>query len=141
MSTSADRVSGAFFLLFGLAMYFYVNPNYIENVDTGNIAPNTLPNIVSVVIAICGGLLVLKPTDHQTRSFSKMALTGVYVAIMAASIYAMSIFGFEYIGPVMALAIMWMIGERRPMWLAIGVIGMPAIIWFLVTQALERALP
>jgi len=141
MDISADRVSGAFFFLFGLAMFFFVNPNYIETVDSGNISPNTLPNIIAIVIAVCGGLLILKPTTQRVRNPRSMAITGVYSAILAAGIYAMSLFGFEYVAPVLALAIMWMIGERRPLWLALGVVGMPAIIWFLVTHALGRALP
>ena len=141
MLVSADRVSGGFFLLFGLAMYFYVNPNYIETIDEGNIAPDSLPNIVSIVIAICGGFLMLKPTAQQVRSPRSMAKAGIYVAILAASIYAMSWVGFVYVAPVLALVIMMLIGERRPFWLALGAIGMPAIIWFLVIHALGRSLP
>lgn len=141
MGMKADRVSGAFFLLFGLAMYFFVIPNYVETVDGGNLAPNTLPNIISLVIAVCGGWLVLKPTSQQLRDPRQLALTAMYVALLAAGIYAMSWFGFEYVAPVLAAALMWLIGERRPMWLAGGVVIMPIIIWFIVTYALGRALP
>lgn len=141
MNISADRLSGAFFLLFGLVMYFAVNPTYIEAVDGGNIAPNTLPNIISVVIAVAGGFLMFKPTKQRVRNPMLMAKTAFYVVLLAVGLYAMSWFGFEYVAPVLALAIMWFIGERRPFWLAIGVVGMPAIIWFLVTQLLGRALP
>ena len=141
MLVSADRVSGAFFLLFGLTMYFYVNPNYIETIDEGNIAPDSLPNIVSIVIAVCGGLLVFKPTSQQVRNPRSMAKAGIYVALLAAGIYAMSWVGFVYVAPVLALVIMLLIGERRPFWLALGAIGMPAIIWFLVIHALGRSLP
>ncbi len=141
MDLNADRVSGAFFLLFGLAMYFLVIPNYVEAVEGGNIAPKTLPNTISLVLAACGAVLVLKPTAQQLRDPRQIALTGLYVAILAAGIYAMSLFGFEYVAPVLAAAIMWLIGERRPGWLAGGIVIMPLIIWFIVTYALGRALP
>lgn len=141
MSTIADRVSGLFFMLLGLAMYFWVNPNYIESVEGGNLSPDTLPNTISIILAISGAFLVLKPTAHQVRNPVLMAKTGLYVALLVAGIWAMSWFGFEYVAPVLALAIMWLIGERRPLWLGLGVIAMPAIIWFLVTQLLGRALP
>ena len=137
----ADRFSGLFFLLLGLAMYFWVNPNYIESVDGGNLSPDTMPNILSIILAICGGLLILKPTDEQIRNPMLMAKTALYVGLLIAGIYAMSLFGFEYVAPFLALAIMWLLGERRPLWLVLGVIAMPAIIWFLVTQILGRALP
>lgn len=141
MGINADRVSGAFFLLFGLAMYFFVIPNYVETVDGGNIAPRTMPNIISLIIAVCGAVLVLKPTPMQLRDSRHMALTAVYVALLAAGVYAMSLFGFEYVAPVLAFALMWLIGERRPWWLVGGVVIVPLIIWFVVTFALGRALP
>lgn len=141
MNISADRFSGAFFCLFGLAMYFVIIPVYVETAEGGSLAPNTLPNIISIIIAISGGFLVIKPTKHQLRDPRKMALTGVYVSLLVAGIYGMSQVGFEYVAPVLALAIMWFIGERRPVWLISGVVVMPALIWFVVTQLLGRALP
>jgi len=141
MNTMADRVSGLFFMALGLAMYFWINPNYIETVDGGNISPATLPNIISIILAIAGAFIAIKPTDHQIRNPVLMAKTGLYVTLLTAGIWAMSWFGFEYVAPVLALAIMWLIGERRSLWLSLGVVAMPAIIWFLVTQLLGRALP
>lgn len=141
MTVSADRLSGGFFCLFGLAMYFFVIPVYVENAEGGSLAPNTLPNIVSIIIAISGLLLAIKPTKQQMRDPRKMAITGIYVLLLVAGIYGMSIYGFEYVAPVLALAIMWIIGERRPLWLVSGVVIMPALIWFVVTQLLGRALP
>lgn len=141
MTHAADRASGLFFLLFGLAMYFYVNPNYIETVDGGTIAPATMPNIVSIVIAVCGGLLIIKPTTQQMRNPALVAKTGLYVVVLIAGLFAMSWFGFEYVAPVLALTVMVLMGERRPLWLGLGVVVMPLTIWFLVTQVLERALP
>lgn len=141
MSTTADRISGLFIMVLGLVMYFWVNPTYIETVEGGNLSPDTLPNIISIILAFSGAVLAFKPTDHQLRNPALMAKTGLYVVLLIAGIWAMSWFGFEYVAPPLALAIMWLIGERRPAWLVLGVVGMPAIIWFLVTQLLGRALP
>ncbi len=138
---SSDRATGAFFLLFGLAMYFLVIPLYVEQVEDGNLAPNTLPNAVSLVIAVCGGLLVLKPTGHRPPNWRRFAVTAIHVFVLGAAIYAMTWFGFVYVAPLLALILMLMIGERRPLWLVAGVIIMPAAIWFFVTQLLDRALP
>ena len=141
MRLSADRVSGAFFFLFGLALYFLVIPGYVETVEGSNLAPKTVPNYIAVIIAVCGALLVIKPTDHRTQSPRAFLVTGAYARVLAIGIYGMSLFGFEYVAPVMAFAIMWMIGERRPLWLGAGTIVMPFIIWFVVTYPLGRALP
>ena len=141
MTISPDRASGAFFLLFGLALYFLIVPASVEQVDGGNLAPETLPNAVSLVIALCGGLLILKPTSQQLPDTRYLIRTAVNAGVLALAIYAMSWFGFEYVGPVLALVLMLMIGERRPLWLIVGAIVMPASIWFFVVQLLDRALP
>lgn len=141
MGTMPDRISGLFFMALGLAMYFWINPTYIETVEGGNLSPDTLPNIISIILAISGAFVLIKPTNHRIRDPALMAKTGLYVALLTTGLWAMSWFGFEYVAPVLALAIIWLIGERRPLWIALGVVVMPAIIWFLVTQLLGRALP
>lgn len=141
MSTTTDRLTGAFFLLFGLAMFFFVIPEYVEEVESGNLSPKTMPNVVSWIIAICGGFLVLRPTTHHAPDARFFLKAATYVALLAAAIYAMTLVGFMYVAPVLALILMLMIGERRPLWLGLGVVAIPAAIWVLVTQLLERALP
>ncbi len=141
MSISADRFTGGFFLLFGLAMLFIVIPEYVEDIDGGNLSPKTMPTIVTWVITICGGLLVLKPTNHTAPDVRFFVWAFAYIVVLAAAIYAMSLVGFLYVAPALALVIMLMIGERRPLWLGFGVVLMPALIWFLVTQLLERGVP
>jgi putative tricarboxylic transport membrane protein len=139
MGVSADRASGAF--LFGLALYFFIIPTQTESVDGGNLNPSTVPNMIAWVIAICGAIMVIKPTDFQTQNLRSFLVMGSYSVVLGLSIYAMSLFGFEYVAPPLALAIMWMIGERRPLWLGVGTVIMPLLIWFLVTYPLGRALP
>ena len=141
MTMAPDRLSGAVFLFFGLAMYFAVIPAFVEQAEGSNIAPNTLPNILSWVIAVGGAWLVLKPTPHQTQDLRYFARALMHGAILSAGIYAMTWIGFLYVAPFLALSIMLVIGERRPHWLVLGAIGMPAVIWFIVTQILDRTLP
>jgi len=141
VANSADRWTGAFFLLFGLAMYFMVIPTFVEVTDEGNIAPSTMPNWLSIIIALGGAALIVKPTQHQTQSLKSFAITGAYAGALVIGVFAMSYFGFVYVGPVLALAIMLMIGERRPLWLFAGTVIMPATIWFFVEHLLHRVLP
>ncbi len=65
----------------------------------------------------------------------------IYFAVIALALFAISRFGFVVASAFLALAIMLIFGERRPVWLALGSVGMPAAIWFLVVQVLERPLP
>lgn len=141
MTGTGDRISGTFFLVLGLVLYFFVNPNYIETVDGGNLAPGTFPNILAIVLAACGAILILKPTNQRAPELRGLMITSAYVGMLVLGLYSMSKFGFEYIAPILALVIMLAIGERRPIWLGLGVVAMPAIIWFLVIVVLGRSLP
>jgi putative tricarboxylic transport membrane protein len=122
-------------------MVSFVIPEYVENPEGGNLSPRTMPTVVAWIISVCGGALVIKPTTHQAPDLRFFAKAFSYVLVLAAAIYAMSLVGFLYVAPVLALVMMLMIGERRPVWLGVGVALMPALIWFLVTQLLERGLP
>ncbi|SFR13306.1 tripartite tricarboxylate transporter TctB family protein [Poseidonocella sedimentorum] len=141
MRSRTDRLSGAFFLVFGLALFFLVIPEYVEDPQGGNLSPRTMPYVTAWVLAVCGGLLMLRPTNHAAPDAGFFLKAAAYVVVLGGSIYAMSLVGFLYVSPVLALIVMLMIGERRPLWLGVGVVLMPAAIWFLVTQLLERGLP
>ena len=65
----------------------------------------------------------------------------LYLVVIATGLFAISRLGFVIVSPFLAFAIMLIFGERRPGWLALGCVGMPAAIWFLVVQVLERPLP
>ncbi len=141
MSATADRLSGAFFLIFGLAMYFAIIPAFVEQIDGRNLAPDTMPNVAAIAIAVCGALLILRPTTHEAPDLRYFMIATAFIVLLAGGVYAISWVGFEFVAPPLALVIMLMIGERRPFWLLMGTFVMPAAIWFLVTQVLERALP
>jgi putative tricarboxylic transport membrane protein len=141
MNISADRITGAFFLLFGLALYFMIIPLQVETGESSFLAPDTIPNALSVIIAFCGTLLMIRPADQTPQMMAYFLRTAVYVAVISSSLYAMSVFGFLYVAPVLALVLMLMIGERRPIWIIAGAFGMPMLIWFLVVHVLERGLP
>jgi putative tricarboxylic transport membrane protein len=141
MKRNADRASGLFFLLSGLALYLFIIPAYVEQAEGGWVHPDTIPNAVAIVLALGGAALALRPSRHQIQEASEFARAGLYFALLMAGLLLMGQFGFVYVAPPLALAVMLMIGERRPLWLIAGAAAMPAAIWLLVVQVLDRALP
>ena len=141
MQNLADRLSGLFFLLLGLAMYFVIIPIFVEDAQGGNIAPDTMPNYVSIIMALAGAILIVKPSDLRLQEPVIFIRAGMLVAILITAIIAMSYLGYIYIAPILALLVMLIIGEKRPTWLLGGCVIAPAAIWFLVTQLLDRSLP
>ncbi|KGJ03076.1 putative tricarboxylic transport membrane protein [Paracoccus halophilus] len=141
MLGSVDRLSGAFLLVFGLALYFYIVPNFAEQMDEVSLSPDALPKLYSLGIALGGLLMVLRPAEQEAPEPRLLLRVALFVAILFAALYAISWIGFVVVAPLLALTLMLMVGEHRPLWLAIGVVVIPALIWLLVTQLLGRALP
>ncbi|WP_171181619.1 tripartite tricarboxylate transporter TctB family protein [Ruegeria sp. HKCCD8929] len=141
MTFQTDRIVGLIVATLGLMLLFVIFPIAIEDVEGGSIQPDTLPNAVAGFLVICGVLLALKPGESCARDPQELMMVLLYIVVMALGLFAMSRFGFVIVSPVLALAIMLLFGERRPFWLALGCVGMPAIIWLLVVQILERPLP
>jgi len=141
MKLEADRIAGLIVATFGLVLIFMIFPIAIEDIDDGSIRPDTLPNALTGFLVFCGILLALKPGELTTRDPWELLMVLLYLAVMALGLFAMSHFGFVIVAPFLALAIMLLFGEPRPGWLALGCAGMPAIIWLLVVQILERPLP
>jgi len=64
-----------------------------------------------------------------------------YIAIIAVGVAAISNFGFLKVSPVLSLALMLSMGERRWVWLISGAAGVPFAIWLVVVVFLGRLLP
>jgi len=141
MTNPTDRLSGLFFVLFGMILFFYLIPTQVETVEYGAIRPKTMPQILAVIIGIFGAMLMIKPADGSDLQKMPWIKSTLIVGILAAGLWLISHFGFEIIVAPLALILMLVMGERRPLWIGIGVIGMPALIWFAVTLLLQRPLP
>ena len=141
MRLETDRIAGLIVATLGLVLIVVIFPMGIEEIDDGSIRPDTLPNALAGILMICGILLAFKPGESTVRDPRELMMVLLYLAVMALGLFTMSRFGFVIVSPFLALAIMLLFGERRLFWLALGCVGMPAVIWLLVVQILERPLP
>lgn len=136
-----DRLSGAFFAVFGVLLLAVVIPQHTEEVGYGWMRPQSLPAAMALVIAVAGLLVALRPVG-ETAFEPRLALrAGLYLGVLVAGVWLISRFGFEIVAAPFALAVMLMIGERRVLWLGVGAVAMPLAIWFAVAVLLGRPLP
>ncbi|MEM6466270.1 MAG: tripartite tricarboxylate transporter TctB family protein [Pseudomonadota bacterium] len=135
-----DRLSGLFFLLLGLGFYTVLIPISVEEADFGNISPETMPNIVAVIMAIAGAVLIIRPSSHELHGGSQFLRAGLFAVVLVVGVLALMRFSFLIAAPVLSLVIMLLIGERRPLWLLLGGVVMPTVNWVLVTQVLGRSI-
>ena len=140
MSLNADRASGLFFVFLGALLYFWIIPAQVESSEGSWLNPSSIPNITTLIISVCGVLLVIKPSGHRAQEADKYLIVGVYVCVLAVGLFAIEQVGFLYSAPGIALVVMVLMGERRPLWLFIGVAVIPIGIWYLVDQVLERSI-
>jgi len=136
-----DRFTGAFFVCFGLLLYAVIIPWQIETVDYGWLKPRTLPRILAIILVLCGAVLVLRPVGDASPGSTHWDRAVLFAAVLFLGLVVMSYVGFVYTAPVMALILMWLAHERRWLWLALGSVGMPALIWLVVAVLLGRPLP
>ena len=138
---NANRLSGLVFVGFGLLPFTVVIPWQVETVAYGWLKPRTLPRILAVFMVICGAVLAIWPPADRAGRDIRWARAALFAALLVVALALMSRLGFVLVAPVMALAIMLLAGERRPLWLILGAGGMPALIWLVVARLLERPLP
>lgn len=136
-----DRFTGLFFVALGIALYVAIIPWQAETADYGWLKPRTLPRILAVVLGLSGVALMLRPVGDARPAAVPWGRAALFAGVLAVGLVAMTHLGFALTAPAMALALMWLAHERRPLWLGLGCIGMPVLIWFTVAVLLERPLP
>ena len=136
---SLNWMSGVLVAAFGLILIGYIIPTQVEAVDYGWVRPETLPNAMAVALVVLGLLHAFTGADPIDLRGAPRAF--LYLGFTAAAVWAMGRIGFVAVAPVAMLALMLLIGERRPLWLGIGAIAFPAAIWLVVVPLLGRTLP
>ena len=137
-----DRLGGLAVALFGLALMMVVIPGQVETVDYGWVRPETVPNAMAVALIVLGLMQAAFAKDGSAAWRTHAALRALgYLAVTTLAVWAMGQFGFIVIAPVMMLVLMLLIGERRLLWLGLGVGAVPVIVWLTVVRLLDRTLP
>ena len=139
--TFLNRISGFSVIIFGLVLIFFIFPDQIEFGDYGWVKPQTLPNICAFILLILGLIQTIFPTGKIKFEINNLIFSGVFAITSILGVVGFHYLGFIFAAPLFSLVIMLLIGERRIMWLIIGVVVLPMFIWFLVEYLLERGLP
>ncbi len=136
-----NRISGIVFAFAGLLLIFWIIPHHTETTDFGWLKPATLPNILSIVMVILGLVHFCFPTGKADLDGPLTLHVILMLILCLTALFLMKYIGFIYVAPVLALVVMGLIGERRPIWLVTGVILAPVSLWAVVVFVLKRSLP
>lgn len=141
LSTIANRLPGVIVAAGGMLLVLYIVPNHTESVDYGWMRPQTLPLICGVVLVLLGALNALLPVELARVSTREAARAVAFAILTAAALIVMARLGYLAGAAALALVVMLAVGERRPVWLALGTVGAPAAIWTIAVPLLDRTLP
>jgi putative tricarboxylic transport membrane protein len=136
-----NRFSASFFILLGLSLIYFVFPIEIEKLDYGWVRPQTLPNICAFLLITFGILHFIFPKGKIDLNFENAIWSSVFALVSFSAVFGFFKFGFIYTAPIFSLMIMLLIGEKRILWLSLGVILIPFLIWLSVAEVLGRFLP
>jgi putative tricarboxylic transport membrane protein len=135
-----NRLSGVFVAVFGFLLLFWIIPRHTEPVDYGWLRPATLPKVTAIVIIVSGIIHALFPSGKAELDVQPATRAGLFFVVSLAGLFAMHHLGFLIAAPLLAMVLMLMVGERRPVWLFAGVVMVPLGIWSSIELLLKRPL-
>ncbi|WP_027834770.1 tripartite tricarboxylate transporter TctB family protein [Maritalea myrionectae] len=135
-----DRLTGIAVILFGAALFFLITPAATETVGYGWLRPNTVPNVMAVIMILAGTTLAISTPQEQQIDFPKMARAAGFLLVISIGLWAMAQWRYVFVAPMLALVLMVLVGERRWPWLLVGAVVLPVTISFLIEYVLERPL-
>lgn len=136
-----NRLSGLVIATVGVLLLALIIPNYTETTDFGWLRPSTLPNVMASVMVILGILHFVLPTGKAELDGALTLRVVMLFVLCLVALLLMKHFGFILVSPILALIVMGVIGERRPLWLLSGIIIIPLSLWAIIVLVLERSLP
>jgi putative tricarboxylic transport membrane protein len=137
----SNRLSGLFFTLTGILLLIWFIPHHTETADFGWLKPATLPKILATLMVLTGLLQTVYPTGKTELNGPLILRFTLIFALCLSALLLMKYIGFIFVAPILACVVMFLIGERRPLWLFIGILLSPVSLWAVVTLLLERPLP
>ena len=137
------RISTLAVLLFGLVLYFFIIPTQVEQINYGWVKPSTVPNALAIMICAVAIIQLFTAAEiiDETPTLQQLIYAFLFFAGVGVCTYLMPIVGFLPMAVIMAVALMFAVGERRWLWIAIGGVLLPSFIWYATEMLLGRPLP
>lgn len=141
---TTDRILGGIAVLFGGFLLLWGIPANVKTVPGIFVYPNPalFPQIAAVLMIALGAMqMVFTKTKADVPTLRKVLL---FLAVAGATLLAMlgiRVFGYLPVAFALMILVCVITGERRPVWLATVIVGLPIGIWLLFEQVLDRPLP
>lgn len=137
-----DRIIGGIAVCFGGFLLLYGIPANVRMVEDAMPYPAMFPQIASWMFIGLGlaQIAIGKAKLEFPSGRQFLAFLGVIFLTLLAVLFVEKLTYLPVMITLMA-AITFISHERRPMWVAIMVLGLPIGVWLLFEQLLQRQLP
>jgi putative tricarboxylic transport membrane protein len=136
-----NRMSGLVVAVLGVILLFWIIPRHTETVDYAWLRPATLPIITAVIVIISSIVHLIFPSGKAEFDVPLALRAGLYFVISLIGLCLMYFVGFLIAAPLLVMALMLLVGERRPLWLITGIVLIPLAMWSSIVLLLNRPLP
>lgn len=122
-------------------MIFWIIPEHTETVEDVWLRPTTLPYIAAAVVVFTSIIHLIFPRGKAELDISLALRAALFFIIALIGLWLMHVAGFLIAAPLLIAVVMFMIGERRPLWLIAGIVMIPLAMWSSIVLLLNRPLP
>ena len=136
-----NRISGIVVAVLGVILLFWIIPRHTETVDYAWLRPATLPVITAVIVIISSIVHLIFPSGKAEFNVPLALRAGLYFVVSLLGLFLMYFVGFLIAAPLLVMALMLLVGERRPLWLIAGIVLIPLAMWSSIVLLLNRPLP
>lgn len=137
-----DRVLGGAAILFGGFLLLYGIPANVRMVEGVWPYPAMFPQIAAWLFIILGAAQMLfVKSDIELPSIRQVVMFAAAAAVTLVALLTIDRFGYLPVTIALMAAIALIVRERRPVWVAVIVAGLPVGIWALFELVLQRPLP
>lgn len=137
----ADRLQGIVVLGFGVSLLVWLVPSYVTAVPGDPLDPSLFPRAAGWIISGLGlvQIVLARPGGSVPEAREVFGVIAFIVALVVAALL-LPVLGFLPVACGLMMASLVLLRERRPLWAATRLIGVPVFVWVLFTILLSRPL-
>lgn len=149
MGTRMDRFIGAGLFLFGLFMYFWIIPNYVDipAFDMPELPADLYPKIIVGAITALGLILFLQGVLGSNKDVQeKMPLenkkrAAIILAVLVGFLFAIDLVGYYLAAAAFLVFMISFLGEKRVWVILLSVIIFLVVNYLFFEHGLKLTLP
>lgn len=138
---TADRLQGIVVFGFGCLLLLWLVPAHVTTMPGDPLDPSLFPRIAGWLIAGLGLLQIAtaKP-GAAVPALAEVIGFACFIAALVVAALLLPRVGFLPVASGLMVASLVLLRERRPLWAALTLFGVPLFVWILFAVLLSRPL-